>query len=77
MISVKILEIVFDFCKDCRDCIWLFDVNANTERKQIIYTYDNLMVQLSVAGAKYQKVGTTDKNRLQIWNLHEKVCVLR
>ena len=76
MISVKILEIVFDFCKDCRDCIWLFDVNANTERKQKISTYDNLIVQLPI-GAKYQKVGTTDKNRLQIWNLHEKVLVLR
>ena len=52
MISVKIVEIVYDFCKDCRDCIWLFDVNANTERKQKISTYDNLMVQLSVLNIK-------------------------
>ena len=41
-----------DFCKDCRDCIGLFDVNANTERKQKISTYDNLMVQLSVLNIK-------------------------
>ena len=33
------------------------------------------MLQLSVA--KYQKLGPTVKNRLQIWNLCEKVCVLR
>ena len=49
MISVKIVEIVYDFCKDC---IWLFDVNANTERKQKISMYDNLMVQLSVLDIK-------------------------
>ena len=33
------------------------------------------MLQLSVA--KYQKLGPTVKNRLQIWNLCEKVRVLR
>ena len=31
--------------------------------------------QLSVA--KYQKLGPTAKNRLQIWNLREKLRVLR